>query len=326
VEANFARPFLLISALLCLAGCTSIAYTFTTLDVPGALAGSSVLQTHALGINDSDIIVGTYLVKAEDPQNIFGIPHGFLREPSTGQYSQRDFAGVDANSAGVFSYKINNRGDMIGTVNGVFSFLFSDGGTDPLVVPPGQPGGATQALGLLVALGPGPIIVGRYGEKNDNRWHGFLGIGGFHTYDPTGDNYERATTPTAVNKHGLVVGFIGPGGAGGPGPRGPILTATTHGFLSKLDGSNLTIIDPPGSTATELWGINDDGLAVGWYDEGNSRSFGFVRRPDGSLAQVLVPFSKNTWIYGVNNLGHIVGMYEDNNVPPGTHGFLGIPQ
>jgi probable HAF family extracellular repeat protein len=73
----------------------------------------------------------------------------------------------------------------------------------------------------------------------------------FHVPDGFGQ-----TTATGINSQGQVVGYFHQGGI-------------THGFLRSSDGSSYTILDVPGATNTLAWGINDNGLIVGFYADNN---------------------------------------------------------
>src|SRR5690242_10156964 len=99
MKTNLACSFILAALSLCFAECgppvTSIAYTFTTLDFPPDPVRGNIplVMTRALGVNDSDAIVGTYLMEDGFVRDF----HGFLRAPTTGTYSQIDLAGDDTN-------------------------------------------------------------------------------------------------------------------------------------------------------------------------------------------------------------------------------------
>ncbi len=56
-------------------------------------------------------------------------------------------------------------------------------------------------------------------------------------------------------------------------------TATTHGFIWRIDGSLTNVDDPHGIGATTLNGINDEGDIVGFYVDGSFNTHGILAFP-----------------------------------------------
>ena len=137
-----------------------LSYTYTTIDPPG-----SVL-TQAIGINDSNQIVGAYRLAG-------GSDHGFLL--SGGTYTTFDFPG-NITSA----YAINNTGQIVGAyqltgntnATPQHGFLLSGGAFTSIDVP-----GATQTL--ATGINDAGQIVGQYNDATGT--HGFLLNGGVFT-------------------------------------------------------------------------------------------------------------------------------------------------
>lgn len=112
-----------------------------------------------------------------------------------------------------------------------------------------------------------------------------------------------STSPGGINNHGDVVGTYQN-------------SSGVYGFL--LSGGVYTTINCPGATAgTFVYGINDNGVIAGYYNE-DVTDVGFVYingecknlpRFNGSVPYPL----------GINNQGHIVGYYFVS--PTGTEGF-----
>jgi probable HAF family extracellular repeat protein len=106
-------------------------YTYTPIDVPGAIS------TQTFGINDRGQIVGFF-------QYIPFRSHGFLTEDGT------TFTIIDVPSAaGTEALGINNRGQIVGyfwDATGVHGFLTSDGVTFTIIDVPGATG--TEAHGI----------------------------------------------------------------------------------------------------------------------------------------------------------------------------------
>jgi hypothetical protein len=67
--------------------------------------------------------------------------------------------------------------------------------------------------------------------------------------------------------------------------------------------------DPPGSTNTQAWGINDFGTVVGEYEDAAGTVHGFVRSKGGSITTIDVDGAIQTEIFGNNDLGDIVGTF-----------------
>ena len=79
-----------------------------------------------------------------------------------------------------------------------------------------------------------------------------------------------------------------------------------------------TPVDVPGSTATNLYSINDRGQIVGSFTD-SSGTHGFLRS-NGQFTTVDAPAATYTVAHGINNTGRIVGTYRDN--AGRFHGFL----
>ena len=67
--------------------------------------------------------------------------------------------------------------------------------------------------------------------------------------------------------------------------------------------------DPPGSTFTRAWGINDFGIVVGEYADAAEVLHGFVRSKAGSITTIDVDGAAQTEVFGNNDLGDIVGTF-----------------
>jgi probable HAF family extracellular repeat protein len=94
-----------------------VSYTFTTIDVPNALA------TVALDLNNQGQVVG-YYYKINDPS---ALPHGFL-------YDQGRITIIDVPGAlSTVVHEINDQGQIIG--NSDYAFLY-DGGVFTRLDPP----------------------------------------------------------------------------------------------------------------------------------------------------------------------------------------------
>jgi probable HAF family extracellular repeat protein len=115
---------------------------------------------------------------------------------------------------------------------------------------------------------------------------------------------------TGINDQGVVIGFTQP------------TTTTSSGFI--LRGSDVTIIDYPGSSFTQPLGENNQGQIVGQYNDTAGATHGFVYH-NGAFQSVDVPRASATTINGINNQGRIVGFFVDPKNKNNTVGFVGKP-
>ena len=271
-----------------------LAYSFTSIDVPGASTSP------AYGINDAGQIVGYYEAAGF---------HGFLK---TGA----NFAALDATSlgaTGTFAQRINNGGDIVGTyhrANHLHAFLMQNGGAYSEILVPG----ATDANAL--GINDSGQIVGNYAFPNPSGGadlqFGFVKTGNtFEVINPSsiGNGASGAITAWAINNSGdFVGGFNDASGLG-------------HGFIKNSAG--YSAIDVPGARSyTIAYGINSSGVIVGEYDDAAGREHGFVKSNTG-YETVDYPGATLTRILGINTAGQIVGHYGDTSGR--THGFLGVP-
>jgi len=68
-------------------------------------------------------------------------------------------------------------------------------------------------------------------------------------------------------------------------------------------------IDPPGATTTYATGINDHGLATGWFRTSTNDTHAFVRAVDGTLTVFDPNGIQPSTVGGINNKGWVVGTY-----------------
>lgn len=286
---------LLFSAILGLAS----TYTYTTIDMPGAVS------TRANGINNVGQIVGDFI----DTGNW---THGFLL--SGGSFTSFDYPGTVPSGPGFFGgtwgLGINDSVQIVGghgpTYLGVtYGYLFSGGSFTSI---PNMSGSlATDAQGINNA----GQIVGSTENLSGNGGVGYLFSGGsFTTIMPPG-----ATSAGAFGINNLVQ-IVG---------NFQDFSGVGHGYL--FSGGSFTTIDVPSAGGTSwartiVWGINDLGQIVGSYIDSAGMGHGFMF--DGTtFTDIDFPGAIGGGAYGINNDGYIVGSYEDSYGK--QHGFLAIP-
>lgn len=120
---------------------------------------------------------------------------------------------------------------------------------------------------------------------------------------------QQATFPEAINASGQIAGGV------------QDLNGNFHGYRIDKDGSNLILIDFPGSLAssTGVAGINSRGDVVGSYTDTAFVTHGFLLR-DGSFSTIDFPNAIFNSATGINDRGEIVGLYD--TADDGVHGYL----
>jgi uncharacterized membrane protein len=98
-----------------------------------------------------------------------------------------------------------------------------------------------------------------------------------------------------------------------------------RGFIGDTSAGPFTTIDAPrAGLFTVVFGIENDGRAVGGYVDQDGRLHGFLRTPD-MFQQINVPGARATLAARINARGQIVGGYSRERLIPAlelTHGFL----
>jgi hypothetical protein len=321
-------------------------YSFTPFDDPvdinfAAMQGIPSF-TNLLGINDKGLIAGFYgSGNAGDPNQ------GFLLTPTgTGTFTPEDFPATSQNPVTgnqVLQTQmtgLNDRDVEVGyfynTNNGVpvdnqFGFYVKDGvftevnnpNTPGLFGNPPTPFAPNKVLieNQLVGVNDHDIAVGFYNDASSLS-HGYTyniktGTFSANIDDPVALNGGGSTVTAAIDNKGEIVGFYT--------DTGPIAGATTiHGFVDN-HGVFTTVDAPvPGATITELLGVNDHGIAVGFYTDASGNNHGFVfNTKTGKFTTLDDPNGSSTTLNGINDKGDIVGFYTD--AAGDTHGLLATP-
>jgi len=257
-----------------------------------------------------------------------------------------DYPGAGNNT---LPQKINERGDVVGEFvdsSGVArGFVrFSDGSFSDPIVDPNDTVGFTEGRGINNSR----TVAGDY-VISDGTVHSFFLSGGtFTEYDVPG---TAQTNLLSINDSGEFTGGSDPGsgifeafvGLGGTltsfSVPGAVLTLAyeinnseeltvgyyidgviLHGYYRDSDGALHFPIDPTGSTATVLFGLNDRNWVVGRYADSGGATHGLFFIPPNQFATFDFPGSTFTSLNGINDKGVICGRYVD---AAGTaHGFL----
>jgi uncharacterized membrane protein len=247
--------------------------------------------------------------------------------------------------------KINERGDVVGEfidLSGVTrGFVrFSDGSFSDPIVDPNDTVGFTEGRGINNSR----TVAGDY-VISDGTIHSFFLSGGtFTEYDVTG---AVQTNLLSINDAGDFTGTFDPDGSGVfqafVGRDGTITSwsvpgaaltlayeinnnkklvvgyyvdaaAILHGYYRDRDGALHFPIDPPGSTATVLFGVNNRNWVVGRYADSAGATHGLFFLPPNNFFIFDFPGSTFTSLNGISSQGNIVGRYVDASGI--AHGFL----
>jgi len=302
-----------------------MAYSFKTFDDPidtsfAAAAGIPIFN-NLLGINNKGLIAGFYGSGGMGDPN-----QGFLlTQPNT--FTSVEFPPTPQNPALQTQLTgLNDRGIVVGyfynTNNGVpvdnqFGFYEKDGVFTEVNNPntPGLFGNPNPAPGVLIenqliGVNDHNIAVGFYNDASGNS-HGYtyhIKTGKFSANidDPSG----VSTVTAAISNKGDIAGFYTDAGS------------VIHGFLDKHGA--FTTVDAPGATETELLGLNDRGIAVG-FDIVNGVTHGIIyNTKKGTFITLDDPNASGSTVFnGINDKGDIVGFYTD--AAGNTHGLLATP-
>jgi hypothetical protein len=243
-------------------------------------------------------------------------------------------------STKAMAFGVNSSGSVVGTDGNGNAFLLSrHGGLKTFI-----PGGGMSATAF--GINDGGTIVGQYVTANASPGfiqgmgmgkgmdHGMgMGMGNsFVTINaPSGPNTVNAQ---GINNKGLVVGFyVGTDGQD-HGFTASVKTAR-NGTVTGTPVSDPTIpavAGEPGATFvfSQILGINDKGIAVGYYGDSTTSQHGFLYNTHTGTYTFLDDPSEAfhngvevTQITGITNSGEITGFYSDANGV--FHGFVATP-
>ena len=284
---------------------------------------------------------------------LFALPLlGTFAQPAASSGSIEVITTFDYPGAGnlTLPQKINERGDVVGEfidTNGVTrGFIrFSDGSFSAPIVDPNDTVGFTEGRGINNSR----TVAGDY-VISDGTLHSFFLSGStFTEYDVPG---AVQTNLLSINDPGDFTGgfddgsgvfqaFVGRGGTitswSVPGALSTFAYETNnnnklvvgyyidaagilHGYYRDANGVLHFPIDPSGSTATVLFGLNNKNWVVGRYADSAGVTHGLFFTPPNNIFTYDFPGSTFTSLNGINSQGIIVGRYVD---PSGiAHGFL----
>ncbi len=247
--------------------------------------------------------------------------------------------------------KINERGDIVGEYidsTGVTrGFVrFSDGSFSDPIVDPNDTVGFTEGRGINNSR----TVAGDYAISDGTLHSFFLSGDTFTEYDVPG---AVQTNLLSINDAGDFTGGFDPDGSGVfqafvsvagtltsfsvPGAASTFAYEITnsnqlvvgyfidgsgilHGYYRDANGALHFPIDPSGSVATVLFGLNDKNWVVGRYADSSGATHGLFFVPPDRFFTFDYPGSTFTSLNGINAQGLICGRYVDASGI--AHGFL----
>jgi hypothetical protein len=247
--------------------------------------------------------------------------------------------------------KINERGDIVGEFidsNGVTrGFVrLSDGSFSAPIVDPNDTVGFTEGRGINNSR----TVAGDYAISDGTIHSFFLSGSTFTEYDVPG---AVQTNLLSINDAGDFTGGFDPDGSGifqAFVGRGGTITSFSvpgalstfayeinnskqlvvgyyidssgilHGYFRDANGALHFPIDPSGSVATVLFGLNDRNWVVGRYADSSGVTHGLFFVPPDSFFTFDYPGSTFTSLNGISDQGFICGRYVDASSI--AHGFL----
>jgi hypothetical protein len=240
------------------------------------------------GINDDNIIAGSYTDSA-------GVQHGFYGPPDGSHYKTFDIKGVTGTQPRAIRNDLSITGLALasGFVFGEEFYRAPDTGKIKILK---TPDGRIQD-GVAQGGNDAGLYVGDYLDTDEVTRLGFEGKAGkFKSNFKLPLKNLTSTNPRQINNNGVVAGgYIGSDGI-------------QHGFV--LDGKNLTSFDAPGSVGvTTAEGINDAGQVSGLYTDSGGNRHGFVYTVSTGKFKAVDPGDGSTFqeAWGINNKGLVVG-------------------
>ncbi len=228
-------------------------------------------------------------------------------------------------STAAMAFGVNSAGTVVGTDGNGNAFSLAGGTLNTFI-----PNGGTSALAF--GINDHGVIVGQYTAAGGASTPGFIQAGNTVTTvnAPSGTSVD-VVNAQGINNHGELVGFY----VGNDGNQ--------HGFIANAGSasngslSGTAVADPtippisgePGATFvfSQILGINDSGLAVGYYQDSTGSQHGYLYNANTGQYSFLddpnAAFNNGveiTQITGINDSGEITGFYSDANGV--FHGFV----
>ena len=246
----------------------------------------------AWGINDHGLVVGVVW------PGFFDTPNGLIYDTTDNTVTIWNYPGAAQTSL----YGINNRGDIVGEfkpnlVSANVPFVrWADGTTQVLTFP--------GLAGVRVYdINDERVVVGRYKDAaNKNR--SFYATPAAPLPEPLAFTFETLdieggtdTLLSDIRNDGTLVGRYKDGGG------------ISQGFVQE--GTNRTVFNVTGTTATFPGGIDSFGRVAGFYRDATNPEVqhGFVRDTNGVITTIDGPGQTFTYAWRINDAGQVNGYW-----------------
>lgn len=272
--------FLAVSALLLMlvAPAWAVEREYTTIPTPAGTRSAT-----AFGINARGDIVGSFVDASL-------VTHGFLLGKN-GEFTAIDFPGARATQA----FGINPRGDIVGSYS--------------------LPGDPVIALRGFLLTKKGDFVNVRYPGHTWERLQRILPdgtiLGCYHDYDQM-----ESMRSIVIGKEGAseIDAFSSMANGATPDLRLIVgwwvnmMENQTQGYM--IEDGVFTSFMVPGSTGTQAWDVNPDGVIVGFYGAVGNPLSGFVKTGE-TYETIRHPEmgTTATRVFGINPRGDLVGNY-----------------
>jgi|SRR5579871_419796 len=241
-------------------------------------------KTRLFGINDDNVIAGSFIGKSDHVEHAFFGPFG-------GEYTS-----FDGGDGGTQARAINNNDYITGFSNSQGSGGIT--GTQPIFerLPDGTILNVTASGQQLYGRAQGinnteNKFAGTYWDFHEFEAVAFVGRNGKYLHDVRLP-FNQASDGEGINDANVIVGQI--------------FQPPLHGFIR--DGKIVTIVDYPGThvSGTALEGINNNGQAVGQWFDNHSRPHSFLLDiASQTFTDIVVPGAKKTEAWNINNNGAV---------------------
>ncbi|MBV9062034.1 MAG: hypothetical protein JOY77_03785 [Alphaproteobacteria bacterium] len=234
-----------------------------------------------LAINDSNVIAGSYVDSNGGEHAFFGALDG--------QYQT-----FDVGKTGTEARAIANDGTIAGIANtngSVFTLVEFERLTDGTIKKIKKSG--SQVLGVIGHFSnSSDKFVGDDADPNSGNIFGYIGVNGKYKSEVILSlDTQGQTRPRGLNGSGIITGFYG-------------VDPNKHGFV--LQKGVATEVDYPDSNAagTQLGAINDNGVAVGAWNDNSGGSFPFTFDiASNTFTPFAVDGASSISLWDINNQG-----------------------